>query len=391
MRDDAEGPRMRFMMNALSREPYRPFFALGAALSLIGAGLWPLAMIPGFPYPGALHPVYMIEGFELAFVSGFLLTIVPRLTRTDPEVRALPWLLGLSLAVAILGAAGLLAVSHACALALLLLLAFTVARRFLKRRNDPPEEVVFVPVGLALGMTGVALQLASALGFVEPAPRLGMRLVSLGMVLSFVLGFGALLVPVFLEIRDPLVIPGVAAPHQRARRRALYAAAALALVLTFVADAAGLARPAAFARAALVSIMLAWVWKIGRAPGRHTFAAWALWSAGWFIGAGLWLAALWPAGEIAALHVTLLGGFGTLTLGIASRVVVTHGGHAPTAEARLVTPARAAWLALALGARLFAQLDPAHGPHWLALSGTCWIAAWLGWLLSAFSSPRSSP
>ena len=79
----------------------------------------------------------------------------------------------------------------------------------------------------------------------------------------------------------------------------------------------------------------------------------------------------------------LLGGFATLTLGIASRVVVTHGGHGPDQEARLVTPARAALLAVALAARLAAEADPARGPEWLAAAGIAWILAWAGWFLAA--------
>ena len=79
----------------------------------------------------------------------------------------------------------------------------------------------------------------------------------------------------------------------------------------------------------------------------------------------------------------LLGGFATLTLAIASRVVVTHGGHGPDGEARLVTPMRAALLALALAARLAAEVDPARGPEWLAAAAIAWILAWAGWFLAA--------
>ena len=90
--------------------------------------------------------------------------------------------------------------------------------------------------GLALGLVGAAIQVAAGAGWiVEPTPRLGLRLFSLGMVLSLVLGFGAFLVPVFLEIRDPLVIPKLARPHERTGRRALYVLLAVSLAASFVA------------------------------------------------------------------------------------------------------------------------------------------------------------
>ena len=327
----------------------------------------------------------MIEGFELSFIAGFLLTILPRITRTDPTGAgvtnsALALLVGFGAAALV----GQLAVAHGCALLLLLLLAAVMARRLRARRNDPPEEIVFAPFGLVLGVAGAALQLAASAGWiVEPAPRLGIRLMSLGMVLAFVLGFGTLLVPVFLEIKDPLVIPRIARPHERPRRRALYLALALGIVLTFAADSFGAGAVGAFGRAVFASLMLGLGWKIWRRPGRRTFPAVVLWSSGWLIGAGLWAAALLPAHEVAALHVVLLGGFATLTLAIASRVVVTHGGHGPDGEARLVTPARAALLAVALLARLAAEADPAHGPAWLAAAATAWILAWAGWYVAA--------
>jgi len=366
-------------------------FPAGVAFALLGAALWPLALVAGIPYPGTLHASLMIEGFELSFISGFLLTILPRITRTDPTgARVINAALALLLGFGAAALAGWAAVAHGCALLLLLLLAFVMVRRLRIRRNDPPEEIVFAPFGLALGVAGAALQLAASAGWlVEPAPRLGIRLMSLGMVLAFVLGFGTLLVPVFLEIKDPLVIPRIARPHERPRRRALYLALAGMLVLTFVADGAGWAAAGAFGRAVLATVVLVLGWKIWRRPGRRTFPATVLWSSGWTIGAGLWAAALLPLHVVAALHVVLLGGFATLTLGIASRVVVTHGGHGPDREARLVTPARASLLALALLARLAAEVDPPRAPQWLAAAATAWILAWSGWFLAARTLSRA--
>jgi uncharacterized protein involved in response to NO len=368
-----------------TQDPYRVLFPVGVAYAVLGASLWPLALLPGVPYPGVLHSTLMIEGFELAFVAGFLLTITPRITRTDPsDQRELPWVVALAVGTGIAALAGMAALAHACALAMLVLLALAVGRRLRMRQNDPPEEILFVPVGLALGIAGAGLQLLASAGWlVEPAPRLGIRLMSLGMVLSFVLGFGALLVPVFLEIRDPLVIPRIARAHERSGRRALYAGMAVALALTFVADALGAGALAAFGRATVATAMLGLAWKVWRPPGRRTLPAFVLWGAGWLIGIGLWAAALFPRHEIAALHLTLLGGFGTLTMGIASRVVVTHGGHGPAEEARVVTPVRAACIALALAARLGAEIDPLRAAWWLASSAVLWILAWLGWIMTA--------
>ena len=380
-------PRCAALTEARGVEPYRVLFPLGAAFAILGASVWLLRLWFGMPYPGPLHASLMIEGFEISFVSGFLLTVAPRMTRTDAVRHEVPWV---ALGVILFGAAawlGFAAVAHACAFLTLGLVAVTIAGRFARRANDPPEEVVFAVVGLALGLIGAALQFAAAVGpWVEPAPRLGLRMMSLGMVLSPVMGFGALLVPVFLEIKDPLLIPRIARPHERPARRALYAALAALLALTFVADALGARMIGPFGRALIATFMLVWVWKLWRIPGRRTVPAFVMWSAGWFVGIGLWAAALLPDHEIAALHLTLLGGYGALTMGIASRVVVTHGGHGPDAEGRVLTPTRAALLVLALVTRLVAEGAGAAAPMWLAVSALAWMVAWGQWLLAARTS-----
>jgi uncharacterized protein involved in response to NO len=117
-----------------------------------------------------------------------------------------------------------------------------------------------------------------------------------------------------------------------------------------------------------------------------------MWSSGWLIGLGLWMAALAPRHQVAAMHVTMLGGFGVLTMAIASRVVVTHGGHGPAQENRLVTPVTALLLAAALCTRLVAEFDTSRQVPWLAASASAWMIAWLSWLWSAgpFLRPRQT-
>ena len=374
------------------REPYQALFVVGVSYALLGAGLWPWSAWGRLPYPGPLHAILMIEGFELAFISGFLLTIVSRLTRTDTADRPeLPWVIVALLLFGVAAAIGQVAVAHGAALVTLLLLAFAIARRVARRQNDPPEEFVFVPLGLALGLAGAAVQLAAAAGWlVEPAPRFGLHLMSLGMVMSFVLGFGGLLVPTFIGSKDPLVIPRIARAHERPARRILYGGLGGAIALSFVADALGWRWAGAWMRVVAASFMLGWVWKLWRLPRRRTVPAFVLWTSGWLVGLGLWAAALSPVHEIAAWHITLLGGYGALTMGIASRVVVTHGGRGVNEESRVLNLGRAALLALALALRLGAESAGPNMMWWLAASAIAWILAWSGWLLAAQPHLRGS-
>ncbi len=360
-------------------------FPLGAAFALGGVLPWVLLGFGHGVWPGPLHVSLMIEGFEQSFILGFLLTAMPAFTRGGRCTRGE---LATALALMTLFAAYALArvawAAHLAFGASDVLIGWALARRIRQSRHLPPEEFAFVGLGLLLGLAGVALLVAQdAFGVALPTPRYGERLIALGQTLAVVLGVGGLLVPTFAGIRDPLGVPGIARPHERAGRRRLFAVVALALVGAFALEAAGLARAGALARAAGASVMLLLVWKIFRGPGQKGVLARALWSSGWFVLAGLWLAALWPAQATTAYHVMLIGGYGLLTLGIGSRVTVAHGRHAFAEETRLLTPALLVALALALATRLGAALAPAHLFSVYALSAAFWMLAWALWAAAA--------
>lgn len=366
-------------------DPYRVLFPLGAAYAVVGTLVWLIAPLAGVPYPGPLHRALMIEGFELGFVSGFLLTALPGLThgeRCRPGELAIAALAQVSFGA--LALAGRLPAAHAAAFVGVALLAAAAVRRARPGRGAPPEEFAFVGLGLALGLagTGLAAAFGDAAPFGLPA-RFAERLISLGMVLSLVLGVGGLLVPTFTGMRDPLEIPGIARPHQRPPRRAFLAIVAAALVGAFALEALGRPVAGAWLRAAAAGAIVLLVWKLFRAPGRRDRSAFAMWGSGWLVLAGLVLAALLPRLPLLGLHVTFVGGFGLLTLAIATRVVVAHGGYGlsdePVVLGRWLVPA----VALALLLRVAAELVPARAGALLALAGAAWAAAWLGWLARA--------
>ena len=366
-----------------SVEPYRILFPIGAVFAVVGVALWPALALGFGVWPGELHARLMAQGFELAFIGGFLLTFLPRVTRTIEIVRPLDTALVVA-CVLVFGAAAWInaaVVAQGAFVLGLVVLVATFVDRLRRRQNDPPEEVFFVPLGILLGLVGGLVQFAAAAGWiVEPAPRFGLRLVSLGMVLAIVLGVGAILVPTFIGIKDPLVIPKISGAHERAGRRFLYAVMAQLFVGAFVLEALGLSRAGALLRAGVGVTMLLWVWKLWRLPRRAGTTGWLLWSAGLCVGLGLVGAALWPARATGLQHLTLLGGYGFLTAGIATRVLVTHGGHGVDAERTILDPPVLALFALALATRLGAEFAGAGMNAWLLVSGSAWCLAWLAWL-----------
>ena len=361
--------------------PYRLMFPFGVFYAMSGALVWLLVALGWIPYPGPLHRTLMIEGFELSFVTGFLLTAMMGFLHAP---RCHPVELGaVGAAVAGFGIAAFSGHPLAAQVAALLALGVTagaLARRIPLRTASPPEEFIFVAVGILMGLAGIALLAASAAGRAwEPSPNFGVRLVSLGMVLSLVLGLGTLLVPPFAGIPRGLELPGLAAAHERRGRRPLYVLLAAMLVAAMVADARWQFGLGAWLRALAGTPLLLLGWKVFSRKSHPTLHALVLRLAGWFLLGGLWYAALVPGQMIAAFHLIFVGGFGLLTLGIGTRVVVSHGRFALETEARVLTRVVVAFVVLAAALRVAAELLPVQRVLLLAASGVAWTLGWGVW------------
>src|SRR5689334_8167273 len=75
-------------------DAYRIFFPLGLALGVTGVSVWPLyyfGITEG--YNGRTHAFVQICGFLYSFAAGFLLTAIPRFTKTEPPGRRIQYLL----------------------------------------------------------------------------------------------------------------------------------------------------------------------------------------------------------------------------------------------------------------------------------------------------------
>ena len=117
--------------------------------------------------------------------------------------------------------------------------------------------------------------------------------------------------------------------------------------------------------------------------------SWCLWGSGWCVLAGLWLAALVPAQQLAGWHLVFGGGYGLLTLGIASRVVVSHGGHGLAAEHHVLTLPVIALAVLAVLARVAAGWAPGAGAtHAYGAAAAFWMLAWGLWLMRVIPRVR---
>ncbi|MBI2502632.1 MAG: NnrS family protein [Candidatus Latescibacteria bacterium] len=307
-------------LEVLCAEPFRVFFPLGWLCSLVGVSHWLWYYLGWIDrYSGFYHGLFQIQGFELAFAAGFLMTAMPRFLET-PGAR--PWELALGVLLLLGGAVGLYLGDQVWSLggllAMLLFLIVFAGRRFPRRRDNPPPAFVFVAFGLLCGLAGVLLLWWPAADF----PQLGQRLLEQGLLLGLIMAVGSYLGPRLLYGRheDP-VTQGPAA----GRRLAVFALAGLALAASFLVEAGGAAEAGRLLRAAVVTAHLLVAVGIYRLPVRR-WHLYLLWLSFWCVPGGLWLASLFPEHELQTLHLTFVGGFGSMTLVIATRVIVAHCG-----------------------------------------------------------------
>ncbi len=376
-------------------DPYRVLFPIGIAAALAGLVPWllyVLAFLPQWPdalrvgWPGPTHAALMVQGFELGFITGFLLTAMPAFTHGPRCTRT-------ELIVITTGVSAFVVLRlfewPGAALAYLftlLALGVIVGRRVRPGAAAPPEEFLLVGTGLALGVAGAIVQALAEFGVMSSiAGRLGVRCVSLGLLLALVLGLGGLLVPTFAQMKDPLTITGIARAGNRPRRRAFVIAVAALLVIAVNLEFAGLTTLAGGLRAIAVLASTLLAWKLWKRPGSHDRLAWALWAAGVCLAVGFTAAALVPEHRVEAWHLAFIGGYALLTLAIGTRVVVSHGGHARSEERSLLSGVALGALALAALVRALAPaLDPRHASHHHALAALFGVIAFSSWLAAAW-------
>src|SRR6188508_736267 len=78
-------PLRMTLQERLRSEPFRVFFPLGFFLGVAGVSHWILLSTGVLGrYLGAFHATTQMQSFMLAFAIGFLLTAIPKRTRSSP-------------------------------------------------------------------------------------------------------------------------------------------------------------------------------------------------------------------------------------------------------------------------------------------------------------------
>ncbi len=364
-------------------DPYRIFFPLGIILGVMGVSIWPLYYF-GITeaYSGRAHAFVQTDGFLFSFIAGFLLTAIPRFTGTDAPSRNTQYVLATIVIVcAVAFEFHFFEIGNTAFIAAHVMLIALAMRRFLKRKQDPPETFSFVGLGLIAGVLGALIDAGIAWNVVPPSlDPLGKRLLTEGMVLLLVLGIGGFLGPRLLGFAALPKFVGID-PAQRVNGKILfYKLAGLAVLLSLIAEYGFGFASMAFLRAAVATAVIVSTVQPWRQPAVRSTLAWCVWTAHWLVIMSLWLIAIAPLYRIDFLHVLFIGGFTLLILAIGTRVTLSHGGHSLTLE-------RGSWplrIGLSTGlvamlARIGAPFAPTSYFEHLAFAALLWIAGIVFW------------
>lgn len=303
-------------LNRLVSNPYPLFFFFGAIFSMLGALVW-LGFFTGLSqvYPNVSHPQLMIGGFILMFVSGFLLTAVPRFTETKSasvaEITAvfapilisqffinhLPFNLFQYLAV--------------------LNLSIFAVKRVVHRKNNPPPPFVFIGTALTCLHLGLLIKIVNLLdaGFTEFS-FLAQRLYTEAATLFLIFGVGSKVIP---------MIKGFESKKPKNSMYVLFVLGSLILVATYLIEYKNQILIAVIIRNSIFTAMALLFWKTHLVAPRSSKLNTCLRIAEFMILAGLWAPLFFPEYYIHFKHLMFIGGFGLITFLISTRVIFAHG------------------------------------------------------------------
>ncbi len=322
-----------------------------------------------------IHAHLMIVGFLFSFSLGFLMTAVPRFTGAAQARR---WEIAIAIPLSLSSFAGVYLDS--IAIAILAFLTFFFLSRIRTRTYAPPKHFVFIPLGLLLGLAGAALMMTGSLA--------GKTFLYQGTMLCFVLGVGGKLVSALLGwSAPPLVLIETGAAAKRNPLISLDVALPVALLIAgFLLELTTWQTPARMLRALSATYVGLSAWKLFRRPQIHGRLSNWLWFSCWGLVSGAWLYALSPLLGTHGLHLMFICGFGLMTLIIASRVTLAHGGYDLELESKSQSIRwMGIFLLFATATRVTAPLTPSYLHH-LAYAAGAWVVALLIW--SAAFVPR---
>lgn len=308
---------MNSKATTIYNEPYRLMFPLGTLFLLWGIFLWIPQIWSQDSYPVLTHRTLVLNGFMAMFVGGFLMTAIPKFSRTQSAHKFET----LSFAFMALVIIALSYTTHenlilwCSSLQAILLFSFAF-RRFRITTASPPFSFVFIFVGIILWiLSGFAGNLFSEV------PQVSLQYD--GAILAFILGIGSKLIPGILghsEVLSPANFLKEKKHYLKTVPSYFYLLMIL-YVLSFLIEL----QYGNWLRFLIVLFISMKFWKLYLLPPTKTALTYSIWLSAWLILLSVLLKALWLEGFIHAGHSFFINGIVLLSILVATRVLVAHG------------------------------------------------------------------
>ena len=363
----------------IEKNPFRIFFPIGIAFSIIGTMVWILFVFQMLPfYPGPNHPEVMIGGFLYSFSFGFLLTAIPRFTGSTPATDAEIY----SIAIPCIGA--LIAALfwkffffHIFLFLAEIFLVIFLIKRFLTRIHKLPSPFIFVGFGMFSGLLSTAFYVTNDLISIPGPLFIIARILFLkGTMFFLLLGIGSRLIPALLGwIEMPTAVL-----QTRTKSPYLFPIGALILLSGFIVEGFFSSDYGKMIQAIPLAFFPFFAWKIYKKPKNPGFLSWLIIIASWLLVFGFISSILIPLHAIHLIHLSYVSGLGLLTLMIATRVSVSHSGLNSMIEQKSKLLLSVGVLViLAATTRASSGISEKIYLHHLAYASSCWIVGVLLW------------
>lgn len=314
----------KFFVRSLS-EPYRVFFPIAIIALLYGVLLWIPQIWTSDNYPVLVHRYLMLNGFVALLIAGFLMTAVPRFSKTfeAEKIEIITFFL-VTFAGLIFAYREQEALVFALSSVQALVILIFMFRRISKRKENPPYSFIFIFVGLFLW-------LVSGLGSLVYGTDAFKQLHYEGSIVAIILGVGSRLIPGILGhveiVRAQRVRYETPDPILKTVPLHFFLSIALFVGSYFLLDFYG-----SIIRAVVVGAIGLGYWRLYTLPRERTALTWNIWFSGYLIVFSFILKAIWEEGTIHASHGLFISGIVLIGLLIATRVVQSHGPNDKTLE-----------------------------------------------------------
>lgn len=381
----------------LAGEPYRIFFPLALLAGVAGVMVWPLFYWGQLShYPVFAHARIMIEGFVGGFAVGFLGTALPKMLAAKPlRIWQVGVLVTLHLSFCSLHMLGHIRTGDGLFAVMLLLTLTWLLARMVKGGSVPPPGMTLAALGLLCGIFGAAWSAAFGFGADLQWTLFAQRLLYQAFILLPILGVGSFIFPMILGTPNHHAKLGGPKMSKAWKAKAGEGALlAVLLIASYWIEVRGQAQTAPWLRVALCAV---WITKESgwllrkRSSGIMPLSlrAGIVCLLGGMIATGIW-----NTQKVALEHTLYIGGFGLITMIVATRVIYGHSGQGDKFQ-RWIKPLAVCTALLLLGmvTRVTADFEfmqrfkVSHHIY----AAACWVAVSIIWAVAVLPSVRKRP